>query len=127
MSISNRIAMVGGGSWGTALVKLLNENQQPVSWWLRDKDAVANLQAKHHNPRYLSSVTFSSQLIDVTDDLKRVVSENEIIFLAVPAAFLKKTLSVLSPGDFTNKTIVSAIKGMIPVITRSSPNFSAST
>ncbi|MEP7127877.1 MAG: NAD(P)H-dependent glycerol-3-phosphate dehydrogenase [Chitinophagales bacterium] len=111
---SHKISMIGGGSWATALTKVLNENQQVVHWWLRDAASVENLRTRFNNPNYLSSVDFDPAYILPTVDLKKTVAAGDIIFLAVPAAFLKTALQLLSPIDFKDKIIVSAIKGMIP-------------
>jgi glycerol-3-phosphate dehydrogenase (NAD(P)+) len=106
--------MVGGGSWATALVKILNESNHQVNWWLRGQQAVDHLLKKHHNSHYLSSVSFSPGLISPTNDLREVIRVNDILFLAVPATFLPEVLENFLPEDFQDKIIVSAIKGMIP-------------
>jgi glycerol-3-phosphate dehydrogenase (NAD(P)+) len=114
MGIGSGISMVGGGSWATALVKILNENGHCVHWWLRDPHAVDHLRTKHHNPNYLSSVAFDPQLILPSAEIEKVFAAADIIFLAVPAAYLKNVLKDFAARDFENKLVVSAIKGMIP-------------
>lgn len=111
---SQRIAMIGGGSWATALVKVLNDNQYEVDWWMRREETIAHLELHHHNPNYIRSITFSPGLIHPSNDLQSVFSKNEIVILAVPSAYLKSVTSSLSPDHFKNKLIISAIKGMIP-------------
>ncbi|MBA3649022.1 MAG: NAD(P)H-dependent glycerol-3-phosphate dehydrogenase [Chitinophagales bacterium] len=106
--------MIGGGSWATALVKILNQNGHTVNWWLRSKHAADWLRAHNHNPRYLGSIKFQPELIIPSNDIKVVISQVDIIFLAVPAAFLSGVLTRLSYEDFEGKILVSAIKGMIP-------------
>ena len=108
------IAMIGGGSWATALVKVLNENHHKVHWWIRNPDIITHLKQKHSNPAYISAVKFQPELIEPTNALGDVIRKNDVIVLAVPSAYLKQTLSSLSPGDFRDKLIISAIKGMIP-------------
>ena len=114
MAVGSSISMVGGGSWATALVKILNQNGHRVHWWLRDLHAVDHLRTKHHNPNYLSSVTFDPQLILPSEEIENVFAAGDIIFLAVPAAYLKNVLKDFTARDFENKLVVSAIKGMIP-------------
>lgn len=109
-----RVSMVGGGSWATALTKVLNENKHAVTWWLRDAIAADHLKQRSNNPNYLSSVEFNTALIAPTTDLKKTIAAGDIIFLAVPAAYLKQALQPVSRDAFKNKIIVSAIKGMIP-------------
>jgi glycerol-3-phosphate dehydrogenase (NAD(P)+) len=106
--------MIGGGSWATALVKILNENHHPVQWWMRDPVAVEHLRTKHHNPYYLRAVGFNPDLISPSVDLTRVISGSDIIVLAVPAAFLPGVLKPCDAAMFSGKIIISAIKGMIP-------------
>ena len=106
--------MIGGGSWATALVKVLNENHHVVDWWIRNPKIIEHLRSKHHNPDYISSVNFSPELISPSINLKEIISKNEIVFLAVPSAFLKIVIKKLPPDHFKNKLIISAIKGMIP-------------
>src|SRR5258706_13898488 len=102
--------MIGGGSWATALVKVLNENHHPVDWWIRSERIIQHLQSQHHNPDYISSAHFSPELIHPSGDLEKVFSGNEIVVFAVPSAYLKSVLGKLSPEHFKNKMIISAIK-----------------
>ena len=106
--------MVGGGSWATALVKVLNENKHAVDWWIRDPKIVEHLKTEASNPDYLSSVKFSSELISPSGDLEKIFSANEIIVLAVPSAYLKNVIGKLPVKHFKDKIVISAIKGMIP-------------
>lgn len=104
--------MIGGGSWGTALVKLLTENNHEVNWWIRDEKIIHHLKTKFHNPNYLSAVLLDA-FISPTHDARQVL-ESSVIFLAVPSSYIKNVLSSFSAEDFQNKIIVSAIKGMVP-------------
>ena len=109
-----RVAVVGGGSWATALVKVLSENQVPLTWWMRDKEAMAFIQQHHRNPRYLSDAELHLKRGSLQSDLARAVAAADLVLLAVPAAFLRDALSVLHENDFEGKVVVSAVKGMIP-------------
>jgi glycerol-3-phosphate dehydrogenase (NAD(P)+) len=106
--------MIGGGSWATALVKVLNDNRHEVDWWMRREQNIAYLELHHHNPNYIRSIAFSPEFIHPSNDLESVLSKNEMVILAVPSAYLKSVTSKLSPEHFQNKLIISAIKGMIP-------------
>ncbi|MEO5675680.1 MAG: NAD(P)H-dependent glycerol-3-phosphate dehydrogenase [Chitinophagales bacterium] len=112
--VAHSVSMIGGGSWATALVKVLTENNHSVHWWARSVRIIAHLQSSHHNPDYISSVNFSPDLIHASNDLEKVFARNEIIVLAVPSAYLKMVLTRLSPDLLKNKIIISAIKGMVP-------------
>lgn len=106
--------MIGGGSWATALAKILSENGARVGWWLRHKDDVQHLLRTRHNPRYLSSVQFDLTRIAPDTDVADVVKDADWVVLAVPAAFVKETLDKLDRDALKNKRVISAIKGMIP-------------
>ena len=109
-----KVAILGGGSWATANVKILSEQAVKINWWLRDAAAVQYLQAFGHNPRYLSDVHIDLQKVTPCTDLKAAVQPADVVLLMVPAAFVKHALLPLSPADFENKIIVSGIKGMVP-------------
>ncbi len=109
-----RISVIGGGSWGTALVKVLAENSQVVNWWVRQKETARHIEQFHRNPNYLSYLELPISKIRLFTVLKELVEQSEIIVFAVPSAFLTETLRELSPKDLENKIIVSAIKGIVP-------------
>lgn len=108
------IAVIGGGSWATALVKILSLNCSNIHWWVRKKETVDFIKKYKHNPSYLSDVETDLKKVSVTNDLKHVIGKSSVILLAVPSAFLKHTLQKISPADFKNKLVFSAIKGIIP-------------
>lgn len=114
MTTKPKIAIVGGGSWATAIVKILSNNTDRIVWWFRNQETVDYINKFHHNPNYLSSVELDMQRVSVTQDINKAADECEIIVLAVPAAFLMSALSGLEPGKLKNKIVVSAIKGIVP-------------
>ena len=91
----SKIAVIGGGSWATALVKILSENGSNVNWWVRGEDTVRFIAQFNHNPKYLSSVELNMKRIAVNNDLLDVVRHSDLLIMAIPAAFLKSSLSVL--------------------------------
>ncbi len=111
-----RIAVIGGGSWATANVKMLNDNatEKEIFWWMRSCQSVEHIQRFHHNPRYLSSVEINLPAQHVSTDIKKIISLADVILLNVPAAFLKQALQPITPADLDGKVIVSAIKGIVP-------------
>jgi glycerol-3-phosphate dehydrogenase (NAD(P)+) len=115
------IAIIGGGSWATALVKILSNNVNKIFWWVRHTDTVEFVKKYHHNPNYLSDVEINSEKVLVNNDLHSSIKNSDIIILAVPSAFLKSTLENLpagkagiKPEEFSGKIIFSAIKGIVP-------------
>lgn len=108
-----RVLVIGGGSWATALVKILTENLVPVHWYLRNEAIIQSLRQEGHNHRYLSDVHFDPATIMLYADINEAVRAAEIIVLAVPSAFFSSTLSDLE-ASLDEKMVFSAIKGIIP-------------
>ena len=109
-----KVAVIGGGSFGTALAKIFSENLGHCSWWMHNSDSALHVMRYHNNPRYLSSVGFQPDTISVYTDVSDCVKEADIIVLAVPSAFIKEVLADLSPELLKNKIIATTIKGIIP-------------
>ena len=109
-----KVAVIGGGSFGTALAKIFSENLGHCSWWMHNSDSALHVMRYHHNPRYLSSVGFQPDTISVYTDVSDCVKEADIIVIAVPSAFIKEVLADLSPELLKNKIIATTIKGIIP-------------
>lgn len=109
-----KVAVVGGGSWATAIVKILSNNVDVIYWWMRNQDTVDYINKYHHNPNYLSSVELFIEKLKVVTDIKEAIAHSDIIVLAVPAAFIKETLADVQPDDLSNKILISAIKGIVP-------------
>jgi glycerol-3-phosphate dehydrogenase (NAD(P)+) len=109
-----KVAVIGGGSWATAIVKMLADNKTELSWWMRDLESVNFINKFHHNPRYIPSAQLKLKKGAVSTDLKKVIAGATFVVMAVPAAFLKEALNKLDPSDLDGKVVVSAIKGMIP-------------
>jgi glycerol-3-phosphate dehydrogenase (NAD(P)+) len=109
-----KVAIIGGGSFATALVKIFSNNTQNISWWLRNADTVSFIHKYHHNPNYLTDVQIDLNKISVSSDIKQVIEDAEIIVLAVPSAFLIASLKGITAEDLKGKMIVSGIKGIVP-------------
>ena len=111
---SFKVALIGGGSFATAIAKILSENNCRINWWMRDKESVAYIKKHKHNPRYLNAVHINTGRCKPMINLKRAIKPADIVILAVPSAFLEDALLPLEPNDFKGKIICSAIKGLIP-------------
>lgn len=113
---SHKIAMIGGGSWATAIIKMLSDNTQPkeIFWWMRNEEAVNHIRTYKHNPSYLSAVEITVKKENVSSNIKYVIENAAYIILNVPAAFLKDSLKNITAEDLKGKKIISAIKGIVP-------------
>lgn len=109
-----RIAVIGGGSWATALAKLLLNNTISINWYLRRQEDISAFKANKTNPRYLTSVEFDTGAIQFFTDIAACIAQSDVLVLAIPSAFLHTTLKELKPENFQNKIIFSAIKGIVP-------------
>lgn len=112
--MNKKIAVIGSGSWATALVKIMCNNASSVSWFFRNQADIDFVKQYTHNPRYLSSVTFDLTKLNLSNDLQSTINDSQIIILAVPSAFINDTLKVLPTDIFKNKIVFSAIKGIVP-------------
>lgn len=114
MENNSRIAVIGGGSWGTALCKILHSNDRSINWWIRKKANLEHIRQFHHNPNYLSYLNFNTAKLNLTTDLNQTIRNSDILIFAIPAAFLKETLDQANIKSLKNKTVISAIKGIVP-------------
>lgn len=108
------IAIIGGGSWATALTKIITSNGHKVHWWMRNTKALDHLKTFRHHPNYLQSVEFDLSKIVFSNDLSFTIREAEIIIIVVPAAYLNETFKDISADNFSGKTVFSAVKGIVP-------------
>ena len=113
MNKNTKFAVLGGGSWATAIVKMLTENQKKIRWYMRNTDAIEHIQKHNHNPNYISSVEFHTEQLQLTADINEAVTNADILIFAIPSAFLVKELKKLK-ASLTDKIIFSAIKGIVP-------------
>ncbi len=114
MTNGKRIAVIGSGSWATAIVKILCNNAGKVSWFFRNESDIDYMKQYQHNPRYLSSVNFNLDKLDLSSDLLKTLTNADVIILAVPSAFINNTLKAIPAEVFKNKIVFSAIKGIVP-------------
>ncbi len=114
MHNKQNIAVIGSGSWATAIVKILTTNCQTVSWFYRNQADIDFVNEYKHNPRYLGSVNFNTDKLNLSTNIQALINANDIIILAVPSAFINNTLKLLPKDVFKNKLVFSAIKGIVP-------------
>ena len=91
-----KFAVIGGGSWATAIAKMLCENQDEIAWYMRSTYAIEHLKHQKHNPNYLSSVAFDTNKLKLTNDINEAVAYADYVIFVVPSAFLSKELESLT-------------------------------
>ncbi|MEJ6982108.1 NAD(P)H-dependent glycerol-3-phosphate dehydrogenase [Pedobacter sp. P351] len=116
MNEATKIAVIGGGSWATANIKMLldNSSDKEVFWWMRNEASIEHLKKYKHNPNYLSSVEIRVPKENISSNIIEIIANADMILLNIPAAFLKATLHDIGPDALKGKKIISAIKGIVP-------------
>ena len=112
--MNGTIAIIGSGSWATALTKIFASKAEKIFWYIRNEETLKHINEYKHNPKYLSSVEFDLEKINLTAELSHAIKNSDIVVLAVPSAFCHGILKQLDPSVFENKKVFSAIKGIIP-------------
>jgi glycerol-3-phosphate dehydrogenase (NAD(P)+) len=106
--------IIGSGSWGTALAKILTDNGHLIYWWNRNESTIHKIKTRHHNPDYLSTAYFDVSKLALTTSVKEVIEHSDCILIAVPSAYIVTILSELNKNIFFGKKIINAIKGILP-------------
>lgn len=106
--------ILGSGSWGTAIAKILTDNGQTIFWWNRSQHAIDQIVSRRHNPHYLSAAYFNPNQLKLTTSSVEVIQHSDAIIIAIPSAFAAQTLLELDKNIFKGKKIISAIKGILP-------------
>ncbi|MGY0406800.1 MAG: NAD(P)H-dependent glycerol-3-phosphate dehydrogenase [Polaribacter sp.] len=108
-----KIAVFGGGSWATAIVKMLSENLETVGWYMRNKSTIEHIKKNNHNPNYLRAADVYANQLDLSSDINKTVANYDMLIFAIPSAFLTSELEKLKK-PLKGKIIFSAIKGIVP-------------
>lgn len=104
---------MGGGSWATALAKLLMRNCPTIHWYMRRDDRIEEFKRLRHNPAYLTDVVFDVDRISFSSDINEICRECDTLVLAFPSPYFKEHINKITE-DISSKAIVSAIKGIVP-------------
>ena len=108
-----KFGVIGSGSWGTALIKILSENNDEINWYIRNKDSIDFITKNSHNPNYLSSVELKLKKIKISENINDVVSNSDVIIIAVPSEYVNKEMKKIEV-DISDKIIMCALKGLVP-------------
>ena len=113
MNEKSKIAVIGGGSWATAIAKITLTNNDSINWYMRRQEQIDEFIRLSKNPYYLTGVKFDTDRINFTSDINKLVRTSDILIFATPSPFLKQHLKKLK-RSLDNKFIVTAIKGIVP-------------
>ena len=109
-----QIGIIGSGSWATAIAKIVTDNGNQLTWWVRQQANIDYFVKRKHNPHYLRNAYFDVQRIAFSTDIKWVIAQSDILIIAVPSIHIESTLSTLDAEDLKGKLIISAVKGVLP-------------
>ncbi len=112
--MTGQTGIIGNGSWGTALAKILTDNGRKIHWWVRNDEAIASLSTRHHNPHYLTSVRFMPDTIWPTKDLHAMMQQCDTLIIAVPSAYTLDVINQVPAEVWRTKKVISALKGILP-------------
>ena len=113
MKLPGKIAIMGGGSWATAIAKIILTQAESINWYMRRDDRIEEFKRLGHNPAYLTSVRFDIRRINFSSDINKVVKESDTLIFVTPSPYLKSHLKKLKT-KLKDKFIVTAIKGIVP-------------
>lgn len=106
--------ILGSGSWGTAIAKILTDNGNTIYWWNRSEAHIKYIQERHHNPQYLSAAHFDTSKLKLTTNPAEVITNSDCIVIVIPSAYTDDALRGLDRNIFEGKKVISAIKGILP-------------
>lgn len=108
-----KLAIMGGGSWATAIAKILLSTEDSINWYMRREDRIAEFKRLGHNPAYLPSVQFDVNRINFSSDINDVAEISEVLLFVTPSPYFKSHMKKLKV-KIKDKFVVSAIKGIVP-------------
>jgi glycerol-3-phosphate dehydrogenase (NAD(P)+) len=109
-----KFGILGSGSWGTAIAKILTDNGNTINWWNRSEENIEAFYQTKHNPQYLTGARFNTDKLLLTSEIEKVINDSDVIIVAIPSAYAESVLEVLPKNIFENKKILSAVKGILP-------------
>ena len=108
-----KTAIIGGGSWATAIAKIVVGHTHHIGWYMRRDDRIADFLRMGHNPAYLTSVHFDTEEIFFSSDINKIVDMYDTLVFVTPSPYLKNHLKKLKTR-IKEKFIITAIKGIVP-------------
>ncbi|HCA98743.1 MAG TPA: glycerol-3-phosphate dehydrogenase, partial [Porphyromonadaceae bacterium] len=115
MSSLGKIAILGGGTWATALAKIVLMNEKHINWFIRRDDQIEGFYKLGRNPSYLTNVKFNLAQITFYSNIEKAIKDSDTIIIAIPSPYVKQYMrKIWMSSTLKGKFVVSAVKGMIP-------------
>ncbi len=114
MNSLGKICILGGGTWGTALAKIVLMNHKHINWFMRRDDQIDGFYKYGRNPNYLTNVKFNLAQISFSSNIEKAIKESDTIIIALPSPYIKQYFRRVSSKSLKDKFIVSALKGLVP-------------
>ena len=108
-----KFGVIGSGSWGTALIKILSDNNDEINWYIRSKHNIDFISKNSHNPNYLSSVKLKLKKLKISENINDIVSNSDVIIIAVPSEYVNAEMKKIKV-NISDKIVISALKGLVP-------------
>ena len=108
-----KIAVLGGGSWATALIKIITENKRKVGWYIRKDINIEFIKTNHHNPNYISSTSLNTKRLKISSNINEVIVDADILIIAIPSVFISSEFAKIYTS-INEKIIFTAVKGVVP-------------
>jgi glycerol-3-phosphate dehydrogenase (NAD(P)+) len=109
-----KFGIIGGGSWATALAKMLADNGHAINWWLRSEETISFIQKRKHNPHYITTAHFNPSLLTMSTNMQQIIETSDAVVVCIPSSYLLPYFSALPSNIFKGKKVISAIKGVLP-------------
>ena len=111
--IKLNFGVIGSGSWATALIKILSENNNDINWYIRNTENIEFIKENSHNPNYLSSIELNLKKLKISSEINEVVEASNVIIIAVPSEYVNDEMKKIDL-DISKKIIICALKGLVP-------------
>ena len=108
-----KFGVIGSGSWATALIKILSENNNDINWYIRNTENIEFIKENSHNPNYLSSVELNLKKLKISAQINEVVEGSDVIIVAIPSEYVNDEMKKIDV-DISDKIIMCALKGLVP-------------
>lgn len=113
MKLPGKIAIMGGGSWATAIAKIFLSKTESINWYIRRDDRIEDFKRLGHNPAYLTDVKFETDRINFSSNINDIVRDSDTLVFVTPSPYLKSHLKKLKV-KLKDKFVITAIKGIVP-------------